>query len=150
MNEESIFVKCAQCGAKNRIPRSRLSDRPVCGRCGKQLQPGLGTPNHPVDVTDGSFSDEVIGFPGIVMAEFYAPWCGACRSLDPVINQVANEYSGRVKVAKVNVDRNPMTASHFQIQSTPTMILFKAGKVVNRLVGALPKTEIQRNLQAVL
>ena len=80
----------------------------------------------------------------------WAPWCGPCKMVAPVLEQLASEYAGRLKIAKLNVDENPATASKYGIQSIPTMLLFKNGSHVNSLVGALPKNEIERHLGTIL
>jgi len=149
MNGDSIIAKCQKCGAKNRIPKSRMGERPVCGKCKAPLSMGTMT-DKPVDVTDMSFQSEIIGFPGPVLVDCWAPWCGPCRTVGPVIEQLASEYAGRVKIAKLNVDENPQTASTYSIRSIPTMLLFKNGDLVNSLVGALPKGEIESHLNSLL
>lgn len=149
MNHESIVVTCDGCGAKNRVPKERLGEGPICGKCRAPLK--LATsPAIPVDVTDQTFSHEVLSFSGPVLVDCWAPWCGPCRMVAPVLEQLASEYAGRVKIAKLNVDENPATASRYGIQSIPTMLLFKGGNQVNSLVGALPKQEIERHLQTIL
>jgi thioredoxin 2 len=149
MNEENILVRCDRCGTKNRIPKSRLSERPVCGRCKGPLS--IGTIyDGPVDVTDKTFNSEVLSFPGPVLVDAWAPWCGPCRMVGPVLEQLAKDYSGRIKIAKLNVDENPQTASQYSIRSIPAMMLFKHGKKVNTLVGALPREEIERHIQSLL
>ena len=80
----------------------------------------------------------------------WAPWCGPCKMVAPVLDQLASEYAGRIKIAKLNVDENPMTASRYGVQSIPTMLIFKNGNQVDKLVGALPKQEIVRHLRSVL
>lgn len=150
MNDEYLFVKCGYCGALNKLPEKRITDKPICGKCKKNLEISKGTFNHPVEVTDGTFPDVVLAFPGAVMTEFYASWCGACKMLAPTIDTLAREYSGKIKFAKINVERNTLASAKYQIKSTPTMILFKNGAVVNRLVGALPKHEIERNLRILM
>jgi thioredoxin 2 len=106
--------------------------------------------DHPVEVTDRTFRDEVLSFRGPVLVDCWAPWCGPCRMVAPVLDQLASEYAGRVKIAKLNVDDNPKIASQYAIQSIPTMLLFKNGQQVNKLVGALPKNEIERHLTPLL
>ena len=149
MSTETTLVRCERCGARNRIPVHRLNDRPVCGKCKTPLSmPSFDS--HPVEVTDRTFRDEVLSFRGPVLVDCWAPWCGPCRMVGPVLDQLASEYAGRIKIAKLNVDENPMTSSQYAIQSIPTMLVFKNGQQVNRLVGALPKNEIKRHLLPLL
>lgn len=142
---ETIIVKCPNCNTKNRIPKDRLDDKPVCGKCKKPLPP-VPSYDHPVEITDQSFEKEIIQHPGVVLLDCWAPWCGPCKAVAPVLEQLAKEYAGKVKIAKLNTDQNPQTASRFSIRSIPTMILFKNGQVVDTLIGALPKTEIEKHL----
>jgi len=149
VNQESIMVRCANCGTNNRIPEERLCEGPICGKCRAPLKVS-SSPAIPVDVTDQTFSHEVLSFSGAVLVDCWAPWCGPCRMVAPVLEQLASEYAGRLKIAKLNVDENPITASQYGIQSIPTMLLFKNGNKVNSLVGALPKQEIERHLSTIL
>ena len=149
MNQENLILKCPGCGAKNRIPRQKIGDRPICGRCKAPLPTGEAS-GRPVVITDGSFSREVLGHGDPVLVDCWAPWCGPCRTVAPVLDQLASEYAGRLKITKLNVDENPVTASQYGIQSIPTMLLFQRGKLVNRLVGALPKGEIERHIRSYL
>lgn len=91
----------------------------------------------PLELTDGNFSGEIAQ--GLTLVDFWAPWCGPCRIIGPVIEELAGQYEGRVKVGKVNVDDNPQTAGQFRVMSIPTLILFKDGQPVEMLVGAQPK-----------
>ena len=149
MDQENIVVRCANCGAKNRIPRQRLDEGPICGKCRAPLKVD-GSTAIPVNVTDQTFSQEVLSFSGPVLVDCWAPWCGPCHMVAPVLEQLASEYAGRLKIAKLNVDENPVTASQYGIQSIPTMLIFKNGNQVNSLVGALPKQEIERHLSTTL
>jgi thioredoxin len=101
-----------------------------------------------VDVTDLTFNDQVMLNTGVVLVDFWAPWCAPCRMMAPIIEQLANEYAGRVKVAKLNVDENPMTAALYSVSSIPTLLIFKAGRHVQTLVGATTKLEIQQHISA--
>ncbi len=149
MTEDSIIVKCKGCGIKNRIPRKRLNDRPVCGKCSSAL-PIEAIFDTPVTITDQTFYDDVISFPGPVVVDCWAPWCGPCKTIGPVLEQLAKQYSGRVKIAKLNVDQNPLIASQYAIQSIPTIIYFKNGKKVDTVIGAVPKSEIEKHMLEIM
>jgi len=149
MNMTSTIVQCSRCGTKNRVPIQRLSDRPICGRCRSPLAV-RHSPGHPVEITDKTFQEEVLSFPLPVLVDCWAPWCGPCRMMAPIMDELASEYAGRVKIGKLNTDENPGTASQYGIQSIPTLLLFKNGRQVNRLVGAHPKGEIEKHLRPLL
>ena len=149
MNQENIIVKCAGCGTKNRIPSGRLHEGPKCGKCGSPLNLS-GSRGVCVDVTDQSFDREVISHPGPVLVDCWAQWCGPCKMVAPVLDQLAMEYRGRLKIAKLNVDENPYTASRYGIRSIPTMLIFKNGAQIDTLVGALPKGEIEKHISRAL
>jgi len=103
-----------------------------------------------VIVSDNNFNDEIISSPVPVLLDCWAPWCGPCRTVGPIIDQLAKEFADQVKFAKLNVDENPATSAKYSIMSIPTMLLFKDGKVVNSLVGALPKAEIENHLRTLI
>ncbi len=145
-----MIILCPKCGAKNRIPAGRWGDRAACGKCRFTL-PWLGPfPDQPVEVSDDNIKNEVVDFPGPVLVEFYAPWCGYCQRLSPVLDQVAQEYAGRVKIAKLDIDKNSLTASQYAIRSTPSLLFYKNGKLVDKVLGAVPKQEIERSLMLIL
>jgi thioredoxin len=101
-------------------------------------------------VTDVTFDDEVVHHTGTVLVDFWAAWCGPCRMMGPILEQIAKEYAGKLKVAKLNVDENPMTASLYAIQSIPALLIFKDGKHLETLVGAMSKPELERRLSALV
>ncbi len=149
MAPDYLYVNCRRCGAKNRVPESRTNDRPLCGKCKAPLSlPGEN--EGPVKVSDSDFAREVASYGGIAMLDCWASWCGPCRTLGPVIDQMAMDYRGRVKVAKLNVDENPQTAAKYGIQSIPTVLFFLGGNVADRVVGAVPRSELERHLGALI
>lgn len=101
----------------------------------------------PISVTDGTFASEIEGAAGLSMVDFWAAWCGPCRMVSPVVEQLAHEYEGRLKVAKLDVDANQQTAAKFNIRSIPSILLFKDGKHVDTVVGAVPKNLLERKIQ---
>jgi thioredoxin 1 len=105
---------------------------------------------HPLEFTDSNFATEVEQSDVPVVIDFWAVWCGPCRMIAPIIEELANEYEGKAKIGKVDVDNNPMIASKFGIRSIPTLLIFKGGKVVDQIVGAVPKGMIVDKLKAQL
>lgn len=103
-----------------------------------------------VVLTDANFKAQVLDYKGVVMVDFWAPWCGPCRMLAPVVEELAGEYAGKVKVAKLNVDEAPDTSTQFGVSSIPTLIFFKDGKVVSQTVGLQTKSALQEKLNALL
>lgn len=103
-----------------------------------------------VSVTDATFKDEVLDSEVPVLVDFWAPWCGPCRMVAPVVEEIATEYDGKVKVVKVNTDENSAVASQYGIRSIPTLMIFKGGQKVDLLVGAVPKTKIEATLEQFL
>lgn len=99
------------------------------------------------EVTDGNFSTEVLGASGAVLVDFWAPWCGPCRMQTPILEGLARELNGNARIVKLNTDENPATARNFGINSIPTLILFRDGKEVERMVGVQPAESIKRKLQ---
>jgi thioredoxin 2 len=141
-------IRCSSCGATNRVPLDKLRHglQPVCGRCKTPLLDD----NKPVTVTDATFLADIEHSPLPILLDLWAPWCGPCRTLAPVIEELARELAGRLKVAKLNVDENPATAARFRVQSIPTLLVLQNGKEVERIVGVQPKTEILRRLERAL
>ena len=109
-----------------------------------------GAPAKPVAVTDASFRRDVLESDLPVLVDLWAPWCGPCHMIAPVVEKLAGEYAGRVKVAKLNVDENPSTANAYHVQGIPTLLIFRNGRVVDRIVGAAPEPLLRGKLDAAL
>ncbi len=101
-------------------------------------------------VNDKNFPDEVLKAPLPVLVDFWATWCGPCRSISPIVEALAKEFAGRVKVTKLNVDENPATPGQYGVRGIPTLILFKEGKVLDQIVGAVPKTRLVAMIEKAL
>jgi len=102
------------------------------------------------EIGDGSFEQEVLRSDIPVLIDFWAPWCGPCKAIAPVVEELAGEYQGRLKVVKLNVDDNPQTPSRFGVRGIPNLILFKGGEVADQIVGAVPKAHLIRAIDRVL
>ncbi len=103
-----------------------------------------------IEINDSNFKDEVINSAQPVMVDFWAPWCGPCRMLAPVIEELSREYSGKVKIRKLNTDSSPATASNYNISAIPTVMFFKEGKVMDQLVGLQSKAELKKRLDQLV
>lgn len=101
-------------------------------------------------VTDASFKEEVLDSEIPVLVDFWAPWCGPCRMVAPVVDEISEQYAGQIKVVKLNTDENPNIASQYGIRSIPTLMIFKGGQRVDMVVGAVPKTTLANTLEKYL
>jgi thioredoxin len=119
--------------------------QPVCGRCRAKLHLSTDV----VEVTDSRFEEQVLSSPLPVLLDVWAPWCVPCRGMEPVIEELATSLAGRVRVAKLNVDRSPEAAARLRIQGVPTVIVFKGGREVARMIGARGKADLMHALAGV-
>jgi thioredoxin 2 len=148
-------IRCPACGAVNRVSAEKIQSglAPVCGRCKAPLpvgdesesseQMGKGV----LSVTDSTFANFIEKSSTPVLVDLWAPWCPPCRAIAPMIEKLAREMAGRVKFAKLNIDDSPATASRFRVDSIPTLLIFKQGREVDRIVGVKPEGEIRRRLE---
>ena len=136
---DTVEMPCAECGAVNRIPKARLAEEPRCGRCKHGLLPGA-----PIESNEQRFRAEVESSPVPVLVDFWAPWCGPCRAVAPVLAAIAQERKGQLKIVKVNVDEERELAMAYGIQSIPTLLIYKNGEVVNKAIGVRDGATLKR------
>ena len=129
-----VTVACPFCGRLNRVDLARAADRPRCGACARPI-----LLDRPVALHDADFDRVIADAQVPVLVDFYADWCGPCKMVAPIMDELARSRLGSVLVAKMDTDRNQQTAQRFQIASIPTVMVFKGGAPVARQVGALPR-----------
>lgn len=143
VDDGGVIVSCRQCGKSNRLPFDRVGAAEArCGHCKTPLE----APSAPIAVDTARRFDALVRAPSPVLVDFWAPWCGPCRVVGPIIEELAHEYAGSVKVGKLNVDDNLQTAQMFRVMSIPTVILFKDGQPVEQVVGVARKADYQARI----
>lgn len=131
-------VRCPFCLKLNRVDLSRAADRPRCGQCARPI-----LLDRPIKVTDDDLDRVVRGSDVPVLVDFHADWCGPCKAMAPVLDDLARDRSGELLVAKLDTDRNPRSAARFSIRGIPTLILFREGREVARRTGAVPRRDVE-------
>ncbi|HMA45375.1 MAG TPA: thioredoxin [Gemmatimonadales bacterium] len=135
--ERAATVACQFCSTLNRVALDRVGQGPKCGSCGRPI-----LLDRPLHVTDESFQQVLQGTDIPVLVDFYADWCGPCKMMAPIMDELAHDRLGELLVLKMDTDRNPATPSGFGIRGIPTMILFHHGRETARQTGAVPRTQI--------
>jgi thioredoxin len=141
-----LQTECASCGKLNSVPVAKILQGPVCGSCKAKLS----VPDRPVEADDGNFSHLIGDSPVPVLVDFWAPWCGPCHMMTPILEEASQEWEGKIKICKLNVDEAMSVARDYQIQSIPTVILFESGEPAKRIVGARPKKAFVEEFQGWL
>ena len=137
-------VACPFCGTLNRVDLTRLVQHPKCGQCGKPI-----LLDRPIAISDSVFDKVTTETTVPVVVDFYADWCGPCKIMAPLLDDVAQRRAGQVLFAKLDTDRNPQTGPRFGIRGIPTLIAFRQGKEVARRVGAVPPAELDSFLNGI-
>lgn len=138
-----ITLRCQFCHTWNRVDAARAADRPKCGKCAKPM-----LLDRPVKLDDETFAKTIAETEIPVLVDFYADWCGPCKMMAPVVDQLAHERQGEVLIAKLDTDHAQRTAGGFNIRGIPTVIVFSGGAEVARQTGAVPKAGLEQLLKA--
>ena len=140
-----VVVRCVFCDTANRVDLAKLAAGPKCGNCGKPIRL-----DRPLKVSDASFEQTIKEASVPVLVDFYADWCGPCRVMAPTLDDFAKRRAGEVLVLKMDTDANQLTAGRFGIRGIPTLILFKNGEAVKKVIGAYPKRKLEAELEPAL
>ncbi len=142
--QRTATVACPFCQTLNRVDLTRLEQHPKCGNCGKPI-----LLDRPIAISDATFDRVTTDTTVPVVVDFYADWCGPCKIMAPLLDDVAHRRAGEMLVVKLDTDRNPLTGQRFGIRGIPTLIAFRKGQEVGRRVGAVPPAELEAFLQTI-
>ena len=142
-DNHTATVACPFCETLNRVDLSRLEHRPKCGNCSRPI-----LLDRPIAVSDATFGSVTSDTTVPVLVDFYADWCGPCKTMAPLLDDVAHRRAGALLVLKLDTDRNPVTQQRFGVRGIPTLVLMRGGKEVARRVGAVPPAELEALLGA--
>jgi len=140
---KSVFIRCMGCGTINRVGRARLEKKPVCGKCEKGLDARRYSYDVPVDLSGDTFEQEVLKSRLTVIVDCWAPWCSPCSMIGTTMGTLAADYKGRLKVARLNTDQNAAIAAQYEIESIPTLLVFKGGVLVDKVVGVVSEHQLK-------
>jgi len=141
-----MIRQCLACGASNRVPAKHLSDTGRCGSCKATLPPV----SEPIEVDAAAFAEITRDAKVPVLVDFWAVWCGPCKAIAPTVEELAKQYKGKVKVAKMDVDEHQQVPQQYGIRSIPTLLLFKGGRVVDTIIGAVPRAKLEESLKKAI
>ena len=137
-NMETVLLKCPECGQINRVVKSKFHLHPKCHSCKKVLT----YPKTPLTVTGANFNEEVVQSPGIVLLDLWSPTCGYCMKLNPILDEIASEYAGIIKVGKINTQNDQVLTGQFNIRGVPALFLYNDGKKIGEVAGFMPKNDL--------
>lgn len=144
METRKATVACPFCQTLNRVDLTRLEQHPKCGNCGRPI-----LLDRPIAVSDATFDRVTTDTTVPVVVDFYADWCGPCKMMAPLLDDVAHQRAGQLLVLKLDTDKNPATQQRFGVRGIPTLIVFRGGEEVSRRVGAVPPAELDAFLNAI-
>lgn len=147
---DSYTLRCGACGTRNRIPAARIGAPARCGRCGNQIDTRVLGDGRPRMVSDANFEAEVIRSPLPTLVFFWAPWCSTCLKTAPIIDRLAGEARGRLRVAKVNVDKAQRVSGRFDIRAVPYIYVFDNGQAVANMPGGMDEAQLKYRLARFL
>ncbi len=143
-DKKTATVACPFCETLNRVDLTRIEQHPQCGKCGKPI-----LLDRPIAISDASFERVTTDTTVPVVVDFYADWCGPCKIMAPLLDDVAHRRAGELLIVKLDTDRNPVTGQRFGIRGIPTLIAFRVGQEVGRRVGAVPPAELEAFLKSI-